>query len=151
MIEKVGDNRTVKKILEVLNEKYSITKGEKILLLLKNISDFKTDEDMITETDRVNLATNLRYALSIQFIDRLEKSNYNSGEKLWLKDVIEDTNGEPKLGNIPQYLKKELKIMKVKTEEMKSLQHREYKTNYIKNDDNRSCYNDFYYHHSSHN
>ena len=124
MIEKRGDERTVRNIMEILSEKYYITTGEKILLLMKKISEFKIDddietlidkfEDIITEAEKVDLAKNLNYALSIQFVDRLEKGNkIDSGEKLRLKDVIENSNGKPKLGNTPQFLKKELKRMKV--------------------------------------
>ena len=93
LIEKVGNDRTVKRILDVLSDKYSMTTAEKILGLMKKISDFKAEEDVetlldrfeeiITETDKVDLATNLHYALSIQFMERLEKSNkINTGEKL---------------------------------------------------------------------
>ena len=101
-----------------------MTTAEKILRLMKKISDFKMEEDIetlidrfeeiITEKDKVNLATNLDYALSIQFMERLEKSNkINIGEKLRLKDVIEDDAGEPRVGNIPGCVKKELRRMKV--------------------------------------
>ena len=39
-------------------------------------------------------------------MDRLESnSKINTGEKLWLKDVIENDAGEPKIENIPEYLK----------------------------------------------
>ena len=84
LIEKVGQNRSVKKALDVMTGKYSRTKGEKMLDMMKNISGFKTDEkvevlmdrfeDMVTEVDRIELGTNLKYALSLQFVDRLEKS-----------------------------------------------------------------------------
>lgn len=30
-------------------------------------------EEMVNDTDKMNLATNLEYALSLQFVDRLEK------------------------------------------------------------------------------
>ena len=93
LIEKVADTRTVKKILDVLGEKYSITKAERLLFLMKEISEFSTDESIeklmdkfeviVTETDKVNLEANLKYALSLQFMDRLEKSKkINSSEKL---------------------------------------------------------------------
>ena len=83
LVEKVRGTRTVKKALDVMSEKYLKTKGEKILDLMKKISNFKMDEnvktlldrfkEMITEVDKTNLAENLQYALSIQFVDRLEK------------------------------------------------------------------------------
>ena len=122
--------RTVKKILDVMKEKYSKTKGEKILELMNKISNFKMDdnvetlldrfEEMITEVDKINLAENLKYALSSQCVDRLEKeSKINAGEKLWLKDVMEDNDGKPRVGNIPEYIKKEL--VKIKVEEKRYL------------------------------
>ena len=40
LIEKVGENRNVKKVLDVMTEKYSGTKGEKMLDMMKNISGF---------------------------------------------------------------------------------------------------------------
>ena len=155
LIEKVGDDRTVKKVLEIMNEKFSKTKGEKILDLMKKISDFRTEEnietlidrfeEMITETDKTDLATNLRYALSVQFVDRLEKSSkINAGEKLRLKDVIEDNDGEPRVGDIPGYLKKELRKIKVEdNREEVFARDKEYKTNYVRNGDNRSRYNNW--------
>ena len=47
--------------------------------------------------EAIRLADRLKYALSAQFVDRLEESrkiNYN--EKLRLKDILEDVNGNPK-------------------------------------------------------
>ena len=53
LIEKVGENRNVKKVLEVMTEKYSRTKGEKMLEVMKNISGFKTDEKVKVLMDRI--------------------------------------------------------------------------------------------------
>ena len=74
----------MKKVLDVMNEKFLKMKGEKILELMKKISDFWTDgnvetlidrfKEMIMETENMNLAENLKYALSVQFVDRLEKN-----------------------------------------------------------------------------
>ena len=44
------DNRNVKKIIEIMTEKYYRTKGEKMLYLMRNISRFKIDEKV--ERDR---------------------------------------------------------------------------------------------------
>ena len=38
LIEKVGENRSVKKVLDVMTDKYPRTKGEKMLYRIKNIS-----------------------------------------------------------------------------------------------------------------
>ena len=145
LIEKVGENRSVKKVLDVMTEKYSRTKGEKMLDMMKNISGFKTDEkvevlmdrfeDMVTEVDRIELATNLKYALSLQFVDRLEKSGkINTGEKLRLKDVIEDENGEPRAGDVTEKLKKELRKIKViDNREEVFPRSKEYNPHYVRN------------------
>ena len=155
LIEKVGENRNVKKVLEVMTEKYSRTKGEKMLEVMKNISGFKTDEkvevlmdrfeDMVMEVDRIELATNLKYALSLQFVDRLEKSGkINTGEKLRLKDVIEDENGEPRAGDVTEKLKKELRKIKViDNREEVFPRSKEYNTHYVRNNENRSRYNNW--------
>ena len=83
MIEKVGETRTVRRVLDIMTEKYSKTTGEKVLDVMRKINNFKTDEkvdvlidkfeEMVTETDRLRLAENLKYALRLQFIERLEK------------------------------------------------------------------------------
>ena len=75
LVEKVGDTRTIK-IIDVMTEKYLKTKSEKILELMRKISNFKMDdnleilidrfEEMITEVDKEKFAENLKYALSSQ-------------------------------------------------------------------------------------
>ena len=65
-------------------------------------------------------------------MDRLEKSGkINTGEKLRLKDVIEDENGEPRAGDVTEKLKKELRKIKVidNREEVFS-GNKEYSTHY---------------------
>ena len=48
-------------------------------------------EDIVTEVDKIELEPNLKYALSLQFVDILEKSSKIScEEKLRLKDVMEN-------------------------------------------------------------
>lgn len=37
----------------------------------------------------------------------------SSGERLRLKDVMEDVNGEPRAGNVSERMKKELREIKV--------------------------------------
>ena len=51
---KTRDDRTVNGILDVMEEKYSHTKGEKILDLMKSISGFKMD-DRIEDLARCEL------------------------------------------------------------------------------------------------
>ena len=79
LVEKVGNTRTVKKILEVMTEKFAKTTSEKTSDMMKKISGngFKSEdkidvmidrfEEMITETENIRLAENLRYAMSLQF------------------------------------------------------------------------------------
>ena len=71
-------------------------------------------EEMVIEIENVRLAENIEYAVSLQFLERLEKcEDINAVEKMKLKDVIEDVNGEPKVGDTLEMLKKELRRMKV--------------------------------------
>ena len=77
LIEKVGSTRTVKKILDVMTEKFSKTLSEKTLDMMKKISGegFKTDdkidvmidkyEEIVTETVNIELAKNLRYSMNL--------------------------------------------------------------------------------------
>ena len=66
------------------------------------------------EVDKEKLAENLKYTLLSQFVDRLKRENkINAREKLRLKDVMEDDDGKPRVGNIQEYIKKELVKMKV--------------------------------------
>ena len=86
LIEKVGETRTVTKILEEMSEKYDRNMGEKTSEMMRKISGegFKSDEsvdkmidrfrDMILEMKRIRLAENLDYAIGLQFLERLEKS-----------------------------------------------------------------------------
>ena len=75
LIEKVGETRTVTKILEEMSEKYDRNMGEKTSEMMRKISGegFKSDEsvdkmidrfgDMIVEMKRIRLAENLDYAM----------------------------------------------------------------------------------------
>merc|ERR1712105_525975 len=77
LVEKIGVTRTVKRVLDMMAEKYSKTTCEKIMETMKKISGFQTDnkvdvlinrfEEMVTETETLGLAERLRYALSSQF------------------------------------------------------------------------------------
>ena len=72
LVKKVDEVRTVKRIIEVMTEKYLKTKSERILELMKKISYFKMDEnvetlldrfdELIMEVDKERLAENLKYA-----------------------------------------------------------------------------------------
>ena len=85
LVEKVGETRTVKRILEVMAEKFDKNMSEKTNDMMRKISGegFKSDEnvdkminrfrDMILEMKKIKLAENLDYAMGFQFLKRLEK------------------------------------------------------------------------------
>ena len=120
LVEKVSETRTVIRVLNVMAEKYSKTTCEKITDTMKKISGFKTDDkvenlidnfdEMLIEVETLDLAGRLKYALSAQFVDRLEEGRkINEMEKLRLKDILEDAEGNPKPGHTTETMKKELK------------------------------------------
>ena len=126
LIEKVGETRTVDRILEIMSEKFDRNMGEKTLEMMRKISGegFKSDEsvdkmmdrfgDMIVEMKKINLVNNLDLAMGLQFLERLEKSGkVNTVEKKILRDTLEDADGKPRAGYTVESIKKELKRMKV--------------------------------------
>ena len=78
-MEKIGVTQTVKKILDLMAEKYGKTLSEKIMETMKKICGFRTDnkvdvllddfKEMVIEAENIRLAERLRYALSSQFIE----------------------------------------------------------------------------------
>merc|ERR1712115_212034 len=91
---------------------------------MKEIVNFKVEgeiesitdrfERMMTETKKVDLAAKLDYALTLQFIDRLEKEGkISSDERMRLKDEIETKEGKSKVTNSAEIVQKELRRMKV--------------------------------------
>ena len=163
LVEKLGDVRTVDRVLAVMSEKYSMTICEKIMEVMKTICGFRTDEkvdvlidkfdEMMLEVQTLNMMTaRLRYALSKQFLDRLEAGGkINSTEKLRLKDLIEDADGKPKPGEIVEDMKRELKSLKIveNREEPFAAKKEETRAYYARNEsnqnrfDNRSRYDDW--------
>ena len=121
---------------------------------MKKISGFKTDDkvdnlsdnfdEMLIEVETLDLARRLKYALSSQFVDRLEESGkINPTEKLRLKDILEDADGNPKAGDTTDTMKKELKRLKIVENREEPFAAKETKTYYTKNDDNRIHYNNW--------
>ena len=121
---------------------------------MKKISGFRTDEkvdvlidnfdEMVMEVETLELARRLKYALSSQFVDRLEESGkINSTEKLRLKDILEDADGNPKAGQTMETMKKELKRLKIVENREEPFAAKETKTYYTRNDDNRSRYDNW--------
>ena len=109
LIERVGETRTVERIFEIMNEKCDRNIGEKMLEMMRKIGGegFKSDEsvdkmmnrfgDMIVEMKKIRLAENLEYVTGLQFLERLEKSSkVNTVEKKMLRDILENTDGNPK-------------------------------------------------------
>ena len=116
--ENTERDRTVESIVRVLEEKCAGTIGEKMTGLMKEISEFKIEGDvekildkfekMMVESKKIDLAQNLEYAILLQFIDILEKSGKISSEERYrLKD------GNPKVEDGEERIRKELKRMKV--------------------------------------
>merc|ERR1711867_33816 len=105
-------------------KKYERTESERCLGLMKEIVNFKVEggiesitdrfERMMTETNKVDLATNLDFALTLQFVDRLEKEgNISSDERMRLLDEIETKEGKSGVTNSAEIVEKELRRMKV--------------------------------------
>ena len=75
LVEKVEETRTVKKILDVMTEKYTKTLGEKTQDMMRKISGsgFKSEEkiemkidrfeEMVTEVDRIGFVDNIKYTM----------------------------------------------------------------------------------------
>merc|ERR1712105_306419 len=125
LLEKVGDTRTIEKILSVMAEKFSKTICEQIKDTMKKICTFKMSgnvdslidnfEEMILEMSSLDMSTpRMEYAVTAQFVDRLEESGkINATEKLRLKDILEEPDGKPKRGDTTELMKRELKRLKV--------------------------------------
>ena len=81
--------------------------------------------------------------MSQQFIERLEEGGkINSGERIRLKDLLEDVDGNPKARDTMEDMKKELKRLKV-AENREEPFMKETKTYYTRNEDSRSRYNNW--------
>ena len=62
----------------------------------------------------LRLMERLEYAISAQFMERLEEGGkVNSSEKIRLKDILETREGKPRDGDTMEEMKKELKRLKV--------------------------------------
>ena len=95
LVEKVGQTRTVKKVLEVMTEKFAKTTVEKAAEMMRRISvnNFKTEEKINVMIDKFE-----EMVTEIEII-RLEENLINAVKRMRLKDVIEDVNGNPKVGD----------------------------------------------------
>ena len=91
---------------------------------MKEIADLKMDgnvdslmdnyDRMINDIKKIDLANNLMYVLTLQFVDRMEKNGkINSEEKHRLKDQIETKEEGPKARDAVESMRKELKRLKV--------------------------------------
>ena len=97
IVERTEGLRKVKSILDVMDEKYLKTVGEKTLEVMKKITEYKTDgtvEELIdnfgrlmTDVEKIDLAQNLNYVLTLQCLDKLEKDGkINKEQSYRLKD-----------------------------------------------------------------
>ena len=68
----------------------------------------------MTEVDMLDLVQNLNYALTLQFVDKLEKDGkINKKERYIRKDEMETKKGRPKGKNVVENVKKEFRRMQV--------------------------------------
>merc|ERR1712055_543954 len=108
------------------------------------IDDF--DEMILEMASLEMLNPGMEYAVSTQFVERLEESGkINATEKLRLKDILEEPDGKPKRGDTKELMKRELKRLKVvdnRDEPFAPFSNKETLTNYVRTD-NRSRYNDW--------
>ena len=66
-------------------------------------------EEMMKETKIMGLVRNLECALSLQFLDRLEKNGkIDSDDKHRLKDTIETKDRQPRDGNVAERMRKQV-------------------------------------------
>ena len=110
LAEKTENDRKVTAILKVMAEKYEKTMSEKRLPLMANMVNFMADKGiknitdkfgkMMAEVKKLDLASNLDFTMTLQFIERLEKSGkIISDERMRLKDEIEMKEGKPKVAD----------------------------------------------------
>jgi hypothetical protein len=126
-----GVDKTVKKVLDLLAEKYAKTTTEKSKEVFDKILKFKMEEDetcekywdrfqsLITDCDRENLRSKFYYLMVILFIDEAGKNGkINSEEMRRLKEVIEKDNDNDRVskaeGDVVKQLKQEFKKLKIK-------------------------------------
>ena len=64
-------------------------------------------------------------------------------EKLRLKDILEDPEGNPRPGDTTEGMKRELKRLKIIDHREEPFANKESLTNYVRNDENRSQYDDW--------
>ena len=69
---------------------------------------------MIAEKKKIDLKDNLNFAMTLQFMERLEKNRkISSDERMRLKDEIETKKGNPKVADSTEIVQKELERMKI--------------------------------------
>ena len=69
---------------------------------------------LMAEVKKIYLAANLDYAMTLQFMDRLEKNGkISSDERMRLKDEIETKEGKPSVIDSSDRVQRELRRMKV--------------------------------------
>jgi len=108
LVEKVGEARTMKRILEVMTKMFDKNLSEKTTDMIRKISGegFKSDENMDKicyvwrydhrhEEDKV--AENLKSCYGIAVSGKVRESGkVNAVETKLLRDILEDVDGNPK-------------------------------------------------------
>merc|ERR1712237_300771 len=111
--------------------------SEKVDTLIDNF------DEMLIEMTNLRIAERLEYAVSAQFVDRLEENGkINATEKLRLKDILEDQDGKPKAGDTTEQMKRELKRLKIVNHRDEPFANRDTTTHYVRDDD-RSRYDNW--------
>ena len=69
---------------------------------------------MMEEVKKLDLAANMNFAITLQFMESLQKDGkISSDERMRLKDKIETGDGKPKYRDSAEVVQKELKRMKI--------------------------------------
>ena len=120
--ERIGDERTVERILTIMAGKFSRTICEQNRDTTEKARASKTDEtvdsliddETIPETAKLEMSTPRgEHVASAKFGERLEESGkMNATERPWLKDILEEHNGTPKIGKTKELMKREPKSLK---------------------------------------
>ena len=116
LTERTENDRKVAEILKVMAEKYERTMSEKCLNLMAEMVNFKTEGGienttdkfgkMMVEVKKLDLAANLNFAMTLQFMERLEKNGkISSDRRMRLKDEIETKEGKPKVADSAEIVK----------------------------------------------
>jgi len=145
--ERIGDERTIERILTVMVEKFSGTIYEQKRDRMEKIHASKTDrtvdspidDETTLETAKSEIFTpRMEQVTSAQIEEELEASDKEKAtEKLRPKDTLEEPDGKPKRGKTREFVKRELRGLKVvenRDEPFTTSSAKETFENYVTND-----------------